>query len=48
MFHISVTELALVCGVLLLFIIVPVIVARSQARINQRLKNIEKRLDKKK
>jgi len=47
MFHISVAELALTCGLLLLLLIVPVIVARYRASMEERLKNIEKRLKKK-
>jgi hypothetical protein len=47
MFHISVVELAVTCGLLLLLVIVPVIVARSHARMNQRLKKIERKLGKK-
>ena len=47
MFRIGIFELALTCGLVLLLIIVPLIVARYSSRINRRLKNIEKRLDEK-
>jgi hypothetical protein len=47
MFHISVAELALTCGVILLILIVPMMVKRAYADMNKRLKNIEKKIDKK-
>jgi hypothetical protein len=48
MFHISVAELALTCGVVLLIFILPVIWKRFNADMDRRLKNIEKRIEKKK
>jgi len=48
MFRISPLELVLPCGLLLLLLIVPVMIARFYSRLDQRLKNIEKKIDKKK
>ena len=48
MFHISVLELALTCGLILLVLVIPFIFKRFYARLDQRLKNIEKKIDKKK
>jgi hypothetical protein len=48
MFRIGIFELALSCGLIFLVIVIPIIVARYYARVDQRLKNIEKKLDKKK
>jgi hypothetical protein len=48
MFHISVAELALTCGVILLFLIAPVIWRRFYANMDRRMKNIEKKIEKKK
>ncbi|MEK6752536.1 MAG: hypothetical protein AABZ00_09740 [Chloroflexota bacterium] len=48
MFRIGVLELASTCGVIVLAIIIPLIVTRGYARLNKRLKNIEKKIDKKK
>jgi hypothetical protein len=48
MFHISVVELALTCGVILLLLIAPVIWKRFYANLDRRLKNIEKEIEKKK
>jgi hypothetical protein len=48
MFHISVVELAFTCGIILLFLIVPVMWKRFYTRMDQRLKNIEKKIEKKK
>ena len=45
MFHIGIVELALTCGIFLLVIIVPAIVVIFYKRIDQRLKNIEKRVE---
>ena len=47
MFHISVTELALTCGVILLIFILPIIWKRFNADMDRRLKNIEKKIEKK-
>jgi hypothetical protein len=47
MFHISVAELALTCGVILLVLVAPMIVKRAYADMNKRLKNIEKKIEKK-
>ena len=48
MFRIGVVELALTCGLLLLVLVIPVMVTRFYARLDKRLKNIEKKIDKKK
>jgi hypothetical protein len=48
MFRIGIFELALSCGLIFLVIVIPIIVARYYARVDQRLKNIEKKFDKKK
>ena len=48
MFRIGVFELGLTCGLLFIVIIIPIIVARYYARVEERLKNIENKLDKKK
>jgi hypothetical protein len=47
MFHISVVELVFTCGIILLFLIVPVMVKRLYSQMDKRLKNIEKKIDKK-
>jgi hypothetical protein len=47
MFHISVAELALTCGVILLIFILPVLWRRFSADMDKRLKNIEKKIEKK-
>jgi hypothetical protein len=47
MFHISVSELALTCGVILLIFILPVTWKRFNADVDRRLKNIEKKIEKK-
>jgi hypothetical protein len=48
MFHISVVELAFTCGVILLFLVAPILWKRFYANIDKRLKNIEKKIDNKK
>ena len=48
MFHISVVELAFTCGVILLLLVAPVLLRRFYARVDKRLKNIEKKIEKKK
>ncbi|MCA2000759.1 MAG: hypothetical protein LDL51_02720 [Chloroflexi bacterium] len=48
MFHISVAELALTCGVILLIFILPILWRRFNADVDRRLKNIEKKIEKKK
>ncbi len=48
MFHISVAELALTCGVILLIFILPIMWKRFNADMDRRLKNIEKKIEKKK
>jgi hypothetical protein len=48
MFHIGVVELALTCGLILLVFFIPLILSRFYARLDKRLKNIEKKLDNKK
>ena len=46
MFHISVLELALTCGLILLVLVIPLMVKRFYASMDKRLKNIEKKIDK--
>jgi hypothetical protein len=48
MFHISVVELAFTCGVILLLLVAPVMWRRFYTQIDKRLKNIEKKIEKKK
>ena len=47
MFRIGVFELGLTCGLVILLLIGPIMVARFSRGLDARLKNIEKRLDKK-
>ncbi len=44
MFHISVVELAFTCGIILVFLVAPFLISR----MNRRIKDLEKKLDKKK
>ncbi len=44
MFHISVVELAFTCGIILVFLVAPLLISR----MNRRIKDLEKKLDKKK
>ena len=48
MFRIGVLELTLTCGLLLLVLVIPWMVTRFYIRLDKRLKNIEKKIDKKK
>ena len=48
MFQISVVELVFTCGVILLILVVPVMLKRFTTQMDKRLKNIEKKVDKKK
>ncbi len=48
MFHVSVLELTLTCGLILLVLVIPIMIKRFYARVDKRLKNIEKKIDKKK
>jgi len=48
MFRIGVLELTLTCGMLLLVLVIPWMVTRFYIRLDKRLKNIEKKIDKKK
>lgn len=48
MFRIGVLELSLTCGLLLLVIIIPLMVTRFYSRMDERLKNIEDKIDRKK
>ena len=48
MFRIGIFELGLTCGLLFIIILVPIIVTRYHARMDQRLKNIENKIDKQK
>lgn len=47
MFHISVVELAFTCGVILLVLVVPVMLKRFYMQMDKRMKNIEKKIEKK-
>jgi Na+/melibiose symporter-like transporter len=47
MFHISVVELAFTCGVILLLLIAPMMLRRFYTHVDKRLKNIEKKIEKK-
>jgi len=47
-FRIGVLELTLTCGLLLLVLVIPWMVTRFYIRLDKRLKNIEKKIDKKK
>jgi len=46
-FRIGAVELVATCGIILLVLIVPVMLRGFYARLDQRLKNIEKKIDKK-
>ena len=48
MFYISTLELTLTCALIALIFVVPVIVKRSYAQMDKRLKDIEKKMAKKK
>ena len=48
MFRIGVVELAATCGIILLVVVIPIILRGFYVRLDQRLKNIEKKIDKKK
>lgn len=48
MIHISVLELALTCGLILLLLVAPIIFKRFYASMDKRLKDIENKLEKKK
>jgi hypothetical protein len=48
MFRIGVLELALTCVIILLALTIPLIVTGFYARVDKRLKNIEKKMDEKK
>lgn len=48
MFHISVVELVFTCGVILLILVIPLMLKRFYTQMDKRLKNIEKKVDKKK
>jgi len=47
MFRIGIFELALTCGLVVLILVVPAIVMRYYAKMNERLKNIENKIKKK-
>lgn len=47
MFHISVTELGIVCALALLAFIIPLIITRGYARLSRRLKDLEDKVEKK-
>jgi len=48
MFRIGIFEMVISCGLIFLVLVIPVIVARYYARMEKRLKNIQKKIDKKK
>jgi uncharacterized membrane protein (DUF485 family) len=48
MFHISIVELSFLCLIVFLVLVMPVLVAVYSRRINQRLDNLEKRIEAKK
>ncbi len=48
MFHISVVELAFTCSIILLLLVAPVLWRRFYTQLDKRLKNIEKKIEKKK
>jgi hypothetical protein len=48
MFRVGVVELISACGLLLVVFIIPVMLSRFYARLDKRLKSIEKKIDKKK
>ena len=48
MFRIGVLEMVSTCGLLLLVLVIPLMVTRFYFRLDKRLKNIEKKIDKKK
>jgi hypothetical protein len=47
-FRISVLELGLTCALIVLAFVIPLIVSRGYAQLNERLKNLENRFTKKK
>lgn len=47
MFRIGIVELAVTCVIVVLALIIPAIVARGYARLDKRLKDIERKLEKK-
>lgn len=47
MFRIGVLELTLTCGLLLLVLIIPWMITKFYTRVDRRLENIEKKIDKK-
>ena len=48
MFRVSTLELAFTCGIIMLVLVIPIMVARFQSHMDKRLKEIEKKIDKKK
>jgi hypothetical protein len=44
MFHISLVELTVSCGIILLLLVVPVMLRRFYLDVDKRLKNIEKKI----
>jgi len=48
MFRIGLLESGITCAIVALILLVPLIISRSYARLNKRLKDIENKLDKKK
>lgn len=47
MFRISIIELGLTCGLIALVILIPLIISRGQAKLNDRLKKMEDKFSKK-
>jgi hypothetical protein len=48
MFRIGIVELGVTCGLIALAILIPLIVTRGYMRLNERLKDIERKIAKKK
>lgn len=48
MLRIGLLESGITCAIVALILLVPLIISRSYARLNKRLKDIENKLDKKK
>jgi DMSO/TMAO reductase YedYZ heme-binding membrane subunit len=47
MFRISIIELGITCGLIALVILIPLIITRGYAKLNERLKKMEDKFSKK-
>lgn len=47
MFRISIIELGVTCGLIALVILIPLIISRGYAKLNERIKKMEDKLSKK-